>query len=146
MAAIYVFLLFVVLLSNPLPQVLSAQLLSKGVLNFGLYFSSSIVRFILALEVKETKVTEENIDGAHLITGAPEVEGHIGGHGALPGRPCGLPGRVIPVVVTGATGANSPELALMQRPMSWVATAVQHANRMRPPSWSFSQSAREREV
>lgn len=102
LATTYVFLLFVVFLSNPLPQVLSAQLLSKGISNFALYFFSSILRFILAVEVEETKVTEENVDGAHLITGTPEVGGHVGGARSPPkeavgsswqNRPCCGDGR-----------------------------------------------------
>ncbi|KAF6086165.1 hypothetical protein HJG60_008371 [Phyllostomus discolor] len=146
LATTYVFLLFVVFLSNPLPQVLSAQLLSKGILNFALYFFSSIVRFILAVEVEERKVTEENVDGAHLITGTPEVGGHIGGHGAYPGKLYGLPGSIIPVVVTGAAEAGNPEPALVWQ-VSRVPAAVQRADRMSTVSTLTELStASEREI
>lgn len=55
-----------------------------------------------------------NVAGAHLVSGTPDVGGHIAEGGAHSGEPCDLPGGIIPVVVIDATESNSPEPSLGQ--------------------------------
>lgn len=117
-------LLFIVFLSNPLPQVLCAELLPKCILNLVLFVFSYLKIYCGHGSLGDSNVSDVNVDSAHVIIAVAGAGGCTGEDGAQSGKPYGLSGRFIPVLVVDATGSYSPKPSLFHKvslecPLLW---------------------------